>query len=383
MSARKKILYLRETSANFGGIESQIATLADAAARGEFEPALLTSAPDTVLAERFRSKGRAVYVLPMGRGGWLGAARSLERLLDPASVAVVESHMFRESFYGRAIKRSHPAITHVHRAHTYIDCSWIPDWRKRAYHWADRATAGGVDAFIANGRGLRDELVGRAGIAPEKVFVVLNGAPAAGAPDAPVAEAGGRLRPEVAMVANLLEHKGHDILIEALALLKARGRVVRARLIGSTSSDAAFADRVKALARARGVLEQLEFAGFTSDIGAALRGVPVLVLPSDSEGLPVCVLEAMSLGKLVVASSVGAVPECVEDGRTGFLHPPRDPRALAAILDRLFGEPAASWSPVSGAAHAAWRERFTETRMIAEFGRVYRERFGLEVYRPA
>ena len=164
------------------------------------------------------------------------------------------------------------------------------------------------------------------------------------------------------------------------ARLAAGGLAVRARLVGSTEADPACAARVKALSRARGVEELLDFRGFTEDVAAALRGIPVLVLPSDAEGLPVCVLEAMSLGKLVAASAVGAVPECVEDGRTGFLHPPRDPRALAALLGRLFSAPAAAWAPVSAAAREAWSGRFSEKRMIEGFGRVYRERFGLEAY---
>lgn len=375
-----KLLYLRETSANFGGIESQIDVLADAAARGALEPALLTSDGGSLLAGRFRRKGRAVHVVPLGRGGLLGAGRRLASVVDPSSVAVVESHMFRESFHARAIKRAHPSIVHVHRAHTYVDCSWIPEWRKRSYHWADRLTAGGVDAYLVNGAYLRDELVNRSGVAPGKVSVVLNGAPAPGAPDAPSAGPGGRLVPEVAMVANVLEHKGHDVLVEALALLKAKGLPVRARLIGSTAADPACAARVNGLARARGVAELLDFRGFTEDVAGALKGVPVLVLPSDAEGLPVCVLEAMSLGKLVAASAVGALPECVEDGRTGFLHPPRDPAALAALLERLFSAPAAEWAPVSAAAREAWSARFSEARMIEAFGRVYRERFGLEAY---
>ena len=113
---------------------------------------------------------------------------------------------------------------------------------------------------------------------------------------------------------------------------------------------------------------------------AELRGVPVLLLPSDAEGLPLSVLEAMSLGMIVVASAVGAVPECVDHGRDGFLHAPRDPAALADILFMLYAAPPGAWAPVSRAARSKWEERFSRERMIAELGRVYRERLGLEAY---
>ncbi len=379
MPERKKILFLRTTSSNFGGIESQIALLAGAAAaKGAFEPALLTTDPASLLSEKFRGMGLKVHILPMGRFGALGAADALAAEIDFRTVAVVESHMFRESFYGRALKRRFPHIIHTHRAHTYVDCSWIPEWKKRAYHLADRLTSGYVDAYWANGSYLKQELIERSGIPAGKVRVILNGTD----PLDPSAASGSgdTISPAVVMVANLLPHKGHDVLIEALGLLRAKGLRVAARLVGSVTADAAYVERLKAQARERGVLDALEFRGFTEDLAAALRGIDVLVLPSDSEGLPLCVLEGMSLKKLVVASRVGAVAECVTDGVDGFLHPPKDPAALALILERLFTAPAGAWKPVAEAAASAWGARFTRERMLAEFGRAYREAFGLDVY---
>ena len=61
----------------------------------------------------------------------------------------------------------------------------------------------------------------------------------------------------------------------------------------------------------------------------------VLVLPSESEGLPYCVLEAMALGIPVVASAVGGIEEAVVDGQTGWLVPSGDAPALGLALDRL------------------------------------------------
>ncbi|MDP3542421.1 MAG: glycosyltransferase family 4 protein [Elusimicrobiota bacterium] len=381
MVERRKLLFVRETSGNFGGIESQIDRLADAAsAKGALEPALLTTSRSSPLSRRFIAKGRGVFVLPMGRLDALRAPERLARELDPSSVAVLESHMLRESFVGRALKRRWPGITHVFRAHTYIDCSWIAQWRKRAYHLADRLTSGGVDLYLANGRAVKDEIVGRSGVDAAKVEVVLNGC------DAPEGAAASNWEsvepppPLLAMVANLIEHKGHDTLIRALALLGARGVNARARLVGSETADPRQTERVRRLAAELGVLDRLEFVGFAESVAPALAGVPVLALPSDAEGLPLSILEGMSLGKLVVASRVGAVPECITDGRDGFLHAPGDAPALAAVLERIFTTPASSLKTVAEAARETWRARFRVETMISELGRRYGERLGIEVY---
>jgi glycosyltransferase involved in cell wall biosynthesis len=64
----------------------------------------------------------------------------------------------------------------------------------------------------------------------------------------------------------------------------------------------------------------------------------VVVLPSLHEGVPVCLLEAMAHGRAVVATNVGGMPELVEDGYTGILVEPGDPKALRAAIERLLAD---------------------------------------------
>ena len=78
----------------------------------------------------------------------------------------------------------------------------------------------------------------------------------------------------------------------------------------------------------------------SGDVADLLARADVFVLSSTSEGLPLSILEAMAAALPVVASSVGGVPEAVEDGETGLLVPPRDPVRLAAALERLLVDPA-------------------------------------------
>jgi len=104
-----------------------------------------------------------------------------------------------------------------------------------------------------------------------------------------------------------------------------------------------------------------------ADLVAALE---VVVLPSRSEGLPFALLEAMALGKPVVATTVGGCPEVVEHGRTGLLTPPGDPPALADAILRLLECPGEARA-MGEAGAARVRADFTLTRMVRELEAIY------------
>lgn len=137
-------------------------------------------------------------------------------------------------------------------------------------------------------------------------------------------------------VGRLVEKKGFDVLLEALALLEPS---VRLRIVGDGPLRAELAGQVVAL----GLADRVELLGSRThaDLPALYAGADVVVVPSvvdrhgDRDGLPNVVLEAMASGRPVVASDVAAIPAAVRDGVTGTLVPPRDPVHLAAALAAL------------------------------------------------
>jgi glycosyltransferase involved in cell wall biosynthesis len=80
--------------------------------------------------------------------------------------------------------------------------------------------------------------------------------------------------------------------------------------------------------------------GQQPDVAAIMAACDVFVMPSLGEGVSNVLLEAMALGKPVVATRVGGTPELVRDGETGWLVPPRDPEALAAAVLGVLRDPA-------------------------------------------
>jgi glycosyltransferase involved in cell wall biosynthesis len=104
----------------------------------------------------------------------------------------------------------------------------------------------------------------------------------------------------------------------------------------------------------------------------AYPAADAFVMPSHAEGFGFTNVEALSFGLPVVSSKVGAIPETVADGRTGFLVPPGDVSALAAAMERLVAEPALV-RRLGEAARADFLSRFTRERFRTELARVYRE----------
>ena len=132
----------------------------------------------------------------------------------------------------------------------------------------------------------------------------------------------------------IIEHKGLQVLIEALPLCRAKHPLV---VIGDDRVD--YAGWCKRLAERLGVLEQIDFVGKKHPhemLPFMARTGHVLVAPSVwEEPFSIVVLEGMGIGLPVIASNTGGTPEAIRDGDNGFLFTGGNPHELAAIIDRL------------------------------------------------
>ena len=141
-------------------------------------------------------------------------------------------------------------------------------------------------------------------------------------------------------VGPLVPKKGFRILLDAASGLLAPFRL---RIVGAGPQRAALERQVAEL----GLRDRVDLAGPRThdDLPAELAAAHIVVVPSvpdangASDGLPNVVLEAMSCGRPVVASDIGAVSSAVTDGRTGVLVPPGDAEALAGALEFLLDQP--------------------------------------------
>lgn len=142
----------------------------------------------------------------------------------------------------------------------------------------------------------------------------------------------------VAFVGWLVPEKGTEILLDAAQRLRERHPGLRLIFAGRHGEA-----RLRASIARLGLGDRVEVAGWLDRRGvrALLHRATLLALPSQSEGMPMALLEAMASGTPIVASDVGGIPEILQDGRDARLVPPGDAEALAAAIDRLLADPEA------------------------------------------
>ncbi|MGZ6344655.1 MAG: glycosyltransferase family 4 protein [Candidatus Limnocylindrales bacterium] len=192
--------------------------------------------------------------------------------------------------------------------------------------------------------------------------------------------------PLVGVVARLEPEKGHATLLEAWPAVLRRVPDARLLVIGEGSRR----DELEAEAERLGLLGErchgdtcvgtrharpgakVVFTGRRDDVPSVTAALDVAVLPSYREALGLAILEAMALGRPVVATNVGGIPEMIEDGRTGLLVPPHDAPALAAGIVRLLTDhPLADM--VARAGHDLVHQRFCVEYMASAVAAIYDE----------
>lgn len=177
-------------------------------------------------------------------------------------------------------------------------------------------------------------------------------------------------RPLVVHVGNIRPHKGHENLIAATADIVTTRPDVLVVSVGSEKNDGDL-ERVRSSADTAGLSSHIRFMGRREDAVSFLAAADAVVNPADFEGLPLAILEALALGKPVVATAVGGVPGVIVDRETGLLVPPRDPAALAkGVIEALESPDASRWGH---AGSELVKAQYGIARMIHDYEQVYEE----------
>jgi glycosyltransferase involved in cell wall biosynthesis len=215
------------------------------------------------------------------------------------------------------------------------DYHWRLPWHRRLFSWASRLGYQRADAVVATSKGVADDLVSAFGVAADRIHVVPNPidlnaiARASNEPIDPAYEPA-LASPVIVAAGRLADVKNYPLLIEAVALLRARVPV-RLLILGSGDLEPS----LRVLVSQKQLDDAVTFAGFQRNPWKYIARADVFALSSRYEGFGNVLVEAMACGVPVVATSSPGTREIVSVGLDGLLVDRHEPAALAAALARV------------------------------------------------
>jgi len=168
--------------------------------------------------------------------------------------------------------------------------------------------------------------------------------------------------------------KGQEVLVKAIAILKQRGRLIKALIVGAPfPANEEHLTRLKRMVEELGIENQVVFTGEMADPRPAYKAMDILAMTSvQPEPFGGVVSEAMSLGLPVIATNIGGSLDQVVDGVTGFLVPPANPEALAKAIETLMKNPELR-QQMGAAAVERLHKNFSLAEMTKKIERIFDE----------
>ena len=358
------------SDSNIGGAGRVLINYLENCDREEFRT-MIALPKGSLLAEPLRQLGGEVYELD-------GLA---ERSYSKEDVKLLEA----------LIRELRPDIVHTHGALSgriagrrcgckvvYTRHSAFPVPAKLKYppgRWVNKlVNEHYADHIIAVSPAAAENLTD-AGISPKLITVMMNGVSAVERrPAEETASLRSRLgiAPEdfvLGILARIEPYKGHLHIIEALDILRSRGRKPVLLIAGSGSYE----EELKSEVSSRGLQDQVQFLGFWGDVAPFLSALDLQLNASyGTETSSLSVLEGLSMGLPAVVSSYGGNPWLIDDGEDGLIFKNRDSADLAAKIERLMDSPE-ELARMAERAKEIFEQRFTGKIFAGNVEKVYRE----------
>jgi glycosyltransferase involved in cell wall biosynthesis len=302
----------------------------------------------------------------------LGGLIRLYRFLRRENYCIVHTHTSKGGFVGRLAATLAGVPVIVHTAHGFAFHEASPARTRRFYSILERIASRWCDRIVSVSEFHKRWAVELGMCSPKRMMAIPNGIADPGRNSNRKAK---ELRRQlqagsddllILNVARLAPDKGIEYLIEAAAAMPQKGRRVQIVIAGDGPARA----ELERLAASSGVMDRVRFIGFREDVGDLLAACDLVVLPSLREGLSIALLEAMAVGKPIIATSIGSQREVGAHAEMALFVPPADAPSLTEAMLRLANDPVLM-ARLGNNARVVYESFYTEDRMLQSYRRLY------------
>lgn len=350
-----------------GGAETQVAQLAKALRRRDWDMSVASVIEPSAFVEELAAADVPVWSLGMqpGRPNPLGLARLMTRL-RAVRPGILHAHMFHANLLARCVRLVCPVPVVISTIHSLAESPRNSD----KVHRRDllyRGTNVLSDMTVCVSGAIAARYAAIRAVSKDHLRVIPNGVDTDRFRSDPASRA--RIRESLCLgdefawlaVGRLMWKKDFVTMLEAMA--RQSGSVLL--IAGEGPLD----EKLRAQSVELGA--RVRFLGLREDVEHLMNACDGLVLSSVVEGLPMVLVEAAACALPCVATDVAGVREVVLDGETGFVVPVRDPVALAAAMTRLAAMPIEARTRLGAAARAHAVARFDISAVAAQWEQLY------------
>ncbi len=339
---------------DFGGIERGVYDFSLAAS--ELGHIVVVASGNGRFLPFLTEKGIRWHDLPMEKKTlpvFFKSCRMLKKIIHSEKPDIIHVQSRFPCWVASFVMKSFPEVPWVTSIHSFNKLRW--------YSRSD----GKGNRVITVSNALKKHAIEYLGIPEEKIRVVYNGV----SDDFLKIDKARNAVPVVGMIARFRPYKGHFFFLDAFKKLHADGINANALIIGSGNQS--YRRKLECGANERGLSGKVKIARM--DAKDALRIIDILVVPSlEPEGFGRTVVEAQMSKTPVIGTNIGAIPELIDDGKTGFLVEPGDSGQLAEKIRLIIQNPLDA-ARIADAAKKNAAEKFTLGAMVKKHLDVYGE----------
>ena len=326
------------------------------------------------LAKELRRIGLQVVVIDESAHGFFPVLRLIKENLKDRNIDILHSHRYKENVLGALLKKSGTVRYLVQTVHGLGEpFKGLKMLKARLYNFLDlHYTRKYFDKVHTVSFDIREKLNRK--IDAAKLVTIHNSTNTA---DTTVTRSADEIRSELGIGENqlivgsagrMVPVKGYDIFLRAARIILEKKPETRFILAG----DGPLLQELVDTAREMGIQKHVMFLGFRDDPVDVINALDVFVVCSHNEGIPMVLLEAMALGKAVVATKVGGIPEIIRNDISGLLVEPGDVEGLASACMRILDKPAVR-KKLENESEKRIKEEFTSEVQTERVLRMYHQ----------